>query len=309
MKFFNYSLLFFFFLLFFPLSVQAIKIDNISNIPVSGDFLLEKGKIELILSPGQLANEEVSIINRSGKRLKFRLAIEDIFTSKDYTSGLIFSNNLESPYSLRSFIKVDLKDDYFYLDHGQKATIPISIMVPNGIAVGGLYGAITFIASVSNVSNINSELNARLSSLIFVTIKENAKPAGKIDSFISLHKIFLGIPAVFEVGFRNEGNIILSPSGKLTISSLIGGKDKEIVLDQFYVIPESSRHQKYSIDLPSGLYKAKIELQTPEISLISSEIYFCVLPALHKIVLFILIILSLLSVFYYFIFKLKVIKS
>lgn len=289
MKFFFKGFLFSLFLIL-PLSIQAAKIENVADTPVSGDFLLEKGKIELILSPGQLVNEEISIINRSGKRVEFRLVAEDVFAGKGYAPGLTFSDAGPNSYSLRPFIS--LKDDSFYLEHGQKATIPVSIKIPDGAKAGGLYGAVTFIASVSGT---NSGLDARLSSLIFATIKENARPSGKIDSFTSLSKVFWGIPAVFEVGFTNGGNIALSPSGKIFVSSMLGEVDREIALDSFYVMPESSRRQQYSLnDLPSGLYKARAELQASEISPVSSELYFCVLPALPKIILVVVIILGLL---------------
>lgn len=295
MKFFLKGFLFSLFLIL-PFSIQAAKIENVAGTPVSEDFLLEKGKTELILSPGQLVNEEISIINRSGKRVEFRLVMEDVFAGKGYAPGLTFSDAGPGPYSLRPFIS--LKDDSFYLEHGQKATIPVSIKIPDGAKAGGLYGAVTFIASVSGA---DSGLDARLSSLIFVTIKENARPAGKIESFTSLNKIFLGTPAVFEVGFANEGNIAVSPNGKIVVSSMVGGTDKEIAVDQFYVMPESSRRQQYSVDdLPSGLYKARAELQASEISSVSSEIYFCVLPALSRIILAGIIVLILIFLVFRF---------
>ncbi|OQA36557.1 MAG: hypothetical protein BWY53_00469 [Parcubacteria group bacterium ADurb.Bin326] len=277
MKFFLKGFLFSLFLIL-PFSIQAAKIENVAGTPVSEDFLLEKGKTELILSPGQLVNEEISIINRSGKRVEFRLVMEDVFAGKGYAPGLTFSDAGPGPYSLRPFIS--LKDDSFYLEHGQKATIPVSIKIPDGAKAGGLYGAVTFIASVSGA---DSGLDARF------------------ESFTSLNKIFLGTPAVFEVGFANEGNIAVSPNGKIVVSSMVGGTDKEIAVDQFYVMPESSRRQQYSVDdLPSGLYKARAELQASEISSVSSEIYFCVLPALSRIILAGIIVLILIFLVFRF---------
>lgn len=296
MKFFFKSFLFSLFLIL-PLSSQAAKIENVADTPVSGDFLLERGKIELVLSPGQLVNEEIAIVNRSGKRVEFRLVVEDIFAGKGYAPGLTFSDAGPSSYSLRSFIS--LKDDSFSLDHGQKATIPVSIKIPDGATAGGLYGAVTFIASVSGT---DSGLDARLSSLIFVTIEKNARPAGKIDSFVSLGKFFWGTPAVFEVGFANEGNIAVLPSGKISINSIIGGVDREIALDSFYIMPESSRRQQYSLDdLPSGLYRAKAELEASGISHVSSVIYFCVFPGLSRIILVGMVVLVLVLLVFCFV--------
>lgn len=284
-KYFLFSLF-----LILPLSMQAATIENIPDAKVSGDFLLEKGKIELVLSPGQLVNEEISIVNRSGKRVEFRLVAEDVFAGKGYAPGLTFSDAGPSPYSLRSFVSI--KENSFSLEHGQRATIPVTIKIPDGSRAGGLYGALTFIASVPGAAN---GLDARLSSLIFVTIKENAKPSGKLESFIALNKVFFDEPAVFEVGFTNDGNIALTPEGKISVTSVWGGVDKEMALDQFYVMPESSRRQQYSLnDLPSGVYKAEVELGAEGIAPAVSEVYFVVLPAWPIIVLVLVIVIALL---------------
>lgn len=284
-----------FLFLFLPFLVKAteINIENLDNIPITNDFLLEQGKIELLASPGDLIQKQVSIINRSGKKVKFHLIVEDIFS--DNNSRLFFSTVEPTFYSLRSLIK--LKENFFYLDHGQRAIIPIEIKIPNDIQVGGLYGAITFIAPVS------SSLETRLSSLIFINIKNQAKPVSKLGYFISSKKIFFNEPINFEFSLTNQGNVILSPKGKIKINNLLNSNNKEITLDEFYVIPESSRHQNYFLkDLYIGFYQAQLELETFNNNIISAKTYFIVLN--FEIIVF-LIFFSLLLIWIFYNKKIK----
>lgn len=267
-----------FFLFFsFVATASEINIENLNNLPISNDFLLEQGKIEVIALPGETIKKQISIVNRSGKRIKFRVIVEDVFSGKDSNSGLFFSTAELTPYSLRPLIK--LQEDSFYLDQGQRAIIPWEIKIPNNIQVGGLYGALTFVAPVSN------SLESRLSSLIFINIKDRFKPFGKLDYFTTNKKIFINEPIGFKINVVNQSRVILSSQGKLKISGLLSSQSKEIILDQFYVMPESSRSQNYFLsDFSTGFYQAQLELEIENQGIIKAKTYFVVVT--FKLIIF-----------------------
>ena len=288
--------------LFFSLVAIAseINIENLNNLPISNDFLLEQGKFEIVASPGETIKKQISIVNRSGRRIKFRVVVEDIFSNKNSNSGLFFSTAEPTPYSLRPLIK--LQEDSFYLDQGQRAIIPWEIKIPNNIQVGGLYGAITFVVPVSTI------LESRLSSLIFINIKDKFKPFGKLDYFTANKKIFINEPIGFKINVVNQSGVILSSQGKLKISGLLGGQSKEIILDQFYVMPESSRLQNYSLsDFSSGFYQAQLELENKNQGIIKAKTYFIVVT--FKLIIFSAIIFFSLLLFIMFYNKKLKIKS
>lgn len=288
----------FLFLLFLilPLSIQAITIENVLDTKVSGDLLLEKGKLELTLSPGEVVNEEISIINRSGKKIELHLMVEDIFVDKDSISKLSFLKAGSNSYSLCPFI--DLEGGSFFLEHGQKAIIPVVIKIPNDIKAGGLFGALTFVTPILEATD---EFDARLSTLVFLTIKENAKSLGRLNSFTVFKKNIFNKSIAFKIDFINEGNVVLTPKGKIKVINIFDGKNKEVFIDGFYVMPESSRSQQYFLsDLSSGFYRAEIKLESLSNDSFVAKTHFVVFSIWLIIVLVLIIIIVLLILFFKF---------
>ena len=85
----------FLFALFFANSVFAYRLDNFSNIEKTGDYLVGPVKTEISLEPGQNKDVEISVLNRSGKKLDFSISLEDFSASRNVE---LIDN---SPYSLR----------------------------------------------------------------------------------------------------------------------------------------------------------------------------------------------------------------
>lgn len=236
------TFLIFILVLFFSNSVLAYTTKAIHDTKNTGDFLIKPIKTELSLNPNESKEIILTIANRSGKRLDFKISLQDFSA----TENVELKDN--SPYSLKDYIFPDTTG--FYLEHGQVAEIPVKIEIPPFANPGSMHVAI--IVSADNGGSAVSQI----ASLFLVTVKGKSLVGGNLQDF-SFNKKNKN----FEIAFKNSGNVYLNPKGKITISGLTG-KAKVIDIKEYFVLPNSTRLQKFS--LPTGVYfgryKAKIEL-------------------------------------------------
>lgn len=245
-------------------AVRAYAVENLDNVRISNDFVLEQGKTELYMSPGDSAEREISITNRSGKEVSFDVGVEDFSAGQDASQNIVFLGNRKSPFSLKDFLYPDVRS--FSLKHGQRITIPIKIKVPQGTPPGGLYGAVVVSANVASSADSSAggakvNLSARLASLFFVRIKGDAKESGRLEKFTSAKNIYFKSPAVLLLDFKNSGNVYLAPRGEIKVTDFWGKEVRKIAISPFYVMPDSVREEQYRIDNNwLGWYRARLEL-------------------------------------------------
>jgi hypothetical protein len=238
----NLAFLIFFLALFFSNSVLAYTTQSFGDTKNTGDFLVKPVKTEISLDPGKTWDTVLSVANRNGKRLDFKISLQD-FTAKDNVE--LVEN---SPYSLRDYIFPDTSG--FYLEHGQVANIPVKIEIPPFANPGSMH--IALVVSTNSGDNAVSQI----ASIFLVTVKGKALVGGNLENFVFNKK-----NKSFDVIFKNSGNVYLNPKGKITVKGLIG-KESIVNINEYFVLPNTSRLQKFA--LPNGIYfgkyKAKIEL-------------------------------------------------
>lgn len=239
----------FLFALFFANSVFAYRLDNFSNIEKTGDYLVGPVKTEISLEPGQNKDVEISVLNRSGKKLDFSISLEDFSASRNVE---LIDN---SPYSLRDYIFPETSG--FSLEHGQKIYLSVQIKIPQYAKPGSIHGAV--VVSAIDSSQDGPKAVSRIASLFLVTIKGYCKLDGELSSFSFKQKNGNNF---FEIIFRNQGNAYLNPEGKIHI---FDWKNKEVAVinvSNFFVLPQSQRTQDFNLseNIGFGKYKAKLEL-------------------------------------------------
>ncbi|MBC7074454.1 hypothetical protein H5T58_03700, partial [Candidatus Parcubacteria bacterium] len=222
--------LFIFATLFFPFLCFSYQIENIPVEP-QGDFILAPGKIELWLNPGEKVTKEIVVTNRLGKKMKFAVEIEDFVGSFELEKPIILLGHEKGPYSLKDYIKPEIKE--FTLEHGQRITIPIEIAIPENAEPGGKYGAVI----VSTVPEIAKEKEkekvetgvvvvARLANLFFVRVKGEVKEEGMLKEFNIAKKLYFdqNPEFKFKLIFENKGNVHLAPYGIIEFFNFWGKK-------------------------------------------------------------------------------------
>lgn len=275
-------------LVLFPMSsVLAAKTEQLDKTPIAGDYVIGPGKNEISLNPGEKIVKILTVTNRYGKEMNFKIEIEDFAGSSNVKEPLILLGQEKGPYSLRDFLHPEMLE--FKLQHGDRISIPITIDIPKDSQPGGLYGSVivsTKPVSKPDLANISSSdgnitIVSRLASLFFVRVKGPVKEEGRLADFI-IDKFFFTEPVVmFKTLFENSGNIYLNPYGLLKIENIIGSKVDEIKIDPYFVMPGSVRQKDYDLkrSVMFGRYKATLQLNRGYENVVDERsIYFWVLP-------------------------------
>jgi len=240
------------------------------NIEAQNDFVVEPGKTEIFINPGETITKHISITNRIGKSVKFKLNTEDIVGTNDSSAPVKLLGDEVGPYSLKNFIKPEITE--FELESGEKITIDVEVSVPEDAEPRGYYGALI----VSNEPEVLGEgqasgaegkarLISRIGSLFFLRINGEGKEEGSLEDFkvIGPEKLFYEErPSGFEISFKNTGNVHLVPHGKVTITNIFGKTVGEIPVDAYFSLPDSIRYREVFWDKGTGLgrYVAHLSL-------------------------------------------------
>lgn len=281
----NCAIIFLFALSFFsfgPLKTQAYQLEKLSNVPVSGDFVLNQTKTEVSADPGENISRSISLTNRTGADLSFSVSVEDFSNSALADQNIDLLGSKAGLYSLKDYLRPEA--DVFVLHHGERIALPIAIRIPQSAQPGGLYGAVIFSArpvdsKASGSANIQAV--SRLASLFFVRVNGEVEENGRLTDFSSGKLFYFGGPVVFEFNYRNSGSVYLNPYGILKVTDIFGRETYAKIISPYFVLPGAIRQQKETLDRRSlwGAYRATLQLNRGYGNQIDQKsFYFFVLP-------------------------------
>ncbi len=270
---------------------------------VFSDFVVGPGKFELELAPGESETVEIVVSNRMGQRELFEFQMEDAEGSSDGSAAVTLLGERVGPYSIKDFISVPYEK--FYLEHGQRARIPVTVSIPADAEPGGWYGSLlTLITSDPNLegdargAKPGSAIVSRIGTLFFVTSPGEIEREGSLIDFSSLSgkNVFLDGPIDFGIVFENTGSVHLSPYSRVTITNMIGEAVGVVDVQPWFVLPKSVRTREVSWDREFlfGRYTATAQVNRGYDDIVDEITFtFWVLP--WKI-----ITISFVSVFFFF---------
>lgn len=267
-------------------TVSALDIQNLSGTEVRGDFVLGPGKTELFMEPGESITRKLTVTNRLGKEMNFKVEIEDFTGSHDPDKTTVLLGDEKGPYSLRDYLNPE--EESFTLQHGQRISLPIKISIPEDAEPGGLYGAV--IVSTTPVPIEGEEIDeaagqvqliSRVGTLFFVRVKGDIEEDGLLTGFSTDKKYLQKSPVSFNLLYENRGNTHLVPYGTIEIKNLLGKKVGEVEVDPYFSMPDSMRTRTVDWDggFLLGRYKATLLLNRGYEDIIDrKDFYFWVIP-------------------------------
>ncbi len=235
--------------------VQAqVIVEKLPDNKVFNDFVVGPGKIEMELSAGQSGTFDLLVSNRLGTNKTFQLSSEDFTGSDDPSQTIILLGSDRGPYSLQDFIKVGSTS--LDIDHGSRVRIPVSVSIPKNAEPGGLYGSV-IVSTMSKAGDMGDNTGVvstnpiftRIAVLIFIKIKGEVKEDGKLVDFSLTQnkKIVSGTDdIIFNLFFKNDGNIHLNPKGTIVIENMLGSTVGSIDVEPWYAMPKSLRFREVS---------------------------------------------------------------
>jgi hypothetical protein len=268
---FNRVLVLFFLLGLFllPKPSDAYTKTNI-NVTPQNDFVVEPGKTEVFLNPGENIVKNISITNRINKTVKFKLTTEDFIGTDNAKQPVVLLGDTNSPYSLKDFIIPEITE--FSLEFGEKISIPVKVSVPLNAEPRGYYGALIISNDPDKLSPEDSKeavgqtrIVSRIGSLFLLRINGEGKEEGNIEGFKVIgpdQAFYSERPDGFEIAFKNTGNVHLVPHGTITIRNIFKQVLRTIPVDAYFVLPESTRYQEvhWEDGFSVGRYTANLSL-------------------------------------------------
>jgi len=279
------------------------------NVEIRNDFIVEPGKTEIVLNPGESVVKNVTVTSRINKTVNFKLSSEDLMGTDSSQEPVRLLGDEKGPYSIKDFIVPEIKE--FTLSLGEKIVIPVTISVPINAEPRGYYGALIVANQPEKLEGQEAKevegktrLISRIGSLFLVKIKGEGKEEGSLASFkvMGPSKIFYPQrPEGFEVAYKNSGNVHLVPYGNITIKNMLGRTVGELPVNAYFALPDSTRYREVMWDQGFGLgrYTADLSLYKGYGNeFVESKVSFWIIP--WKILIPVLIgIIILVTIGYY----------
>lgn len=227
-------------------TAHAYLVENL-NLSSTGDMIVGPGKTEIILSPGDTYNMNVTASNATGMTKIVRFTTEDMGASNDPSTPLQFLGDQKGPYSLKDFVKTET--DQLTLLAGQRVSMPITISIPQDAAPGGLYGAIMVAAenlpSTITVPSgqVGGQVNiiTRVAVLLFVRVKGDVLESSNLKDFTTDKNFYEQGPVSFKITSSNTGSVYLSPYGAIEVKDMLGRTIDTRQIDPWFILPKVDR--------------------------------------------------------------------
>lgn len=289
------------------------------EMPAQNDFVVEPGKTEIFVNPGETVTKYITITNRIDKNVKFKLTTEDMTGTDDPQSPIKLMGDERGPYSLKDLIKPEISE--FSLDLGERIVVPVTISVPMDAEPRGFYGALIVSnepevlgAEQSKETEGKARLVSRIGSLFLLRINGEGKESGSLQDFkiIGPSKAFYEKrPEGFEILFKNDGNVHLVPHGMVTIKNILGKEVGSIPVDAYFSLPNSVRYREvlWSEGTGLGRYTADLSL-FPGYGNTNQEasLAFWIIPWKILVVTFVGLV-ALISIIYYIFTRFEIKKK
>lgn len=292
-----------------PASAFAFQKTSI-NVTVQNDFVVEPGKTELKLNPGESVVKNITITNRINRVVKFKLSTEDLIGTSDPNQPVVLLGDGRGPYSIKDLIAPEITE--FSLAFGERIVIPVKVSIPIDVEPRGYYGALIVSNEPEKISPEQSaeaagktRIISRIGSLFLVKINGEGKESGSLVAFKPIgpaRTFYEKKPQGFEIAYQNTGNVHLVPYGKITIRNMLGQIMGALPVDAYFVLPDSIRYRQveWSEGMAFGRYTADLSLYKGYgTDYENARLSFWILPWKILLSVFIAIVIVVFAVYYF----------
>lgn len=300
-KIFTFCSVFFIFNLLSFIFVRAQDQPNQSALGVSPAI------IEEVLTTGKTQKIKIFVYNVTNFPLPIKGTVANFIAKEE------IPQEAKEIFDASSWIKLEPSD--FILQPRERKEIEIIIAAPKTAEPGGHYAIVYFqpLIPVEVLSPQTAYLSARVGVLAFLIVQgeivekaslEKFAVTGLQSAFNDRLKFRQAGPVDFKVSFKNEGNLHLLPSGKITVWDFRNKEVAKLELKPTNVLPKTSKD--FTVSWPKkyllGKFTAKANILygSEHQKLESPLIEFWVIPWV-----LILLLIGVLTVFFIFFILVK----
>jgi hypothetical protein len=226
--------------------------------------------VELVPAPGGTASGIVVVYNRSGRRVRFRVSVEDIAVRPNGTVDVLRPGS--TPWSLAALTRVLPSE--FDLDSDRSLPVRVTVTVPAD-ARGGRYGAVvvapTPVLQTTGVTGTVSVVVPKLACRLLVRVRGTEVISGDILTMVAASRPDGGADA--RLLFKNTGNVHVRVVGFVAILDATGRQAGKVVLPDVVVLPSGVREFRvtWATPLAPGSYLVRAVLDYGGPALLAGE--------------------------------------
>lgn len=205
-------------------------------------FAISPGLIEISGNRGETIQQKITVVNSKQTEQTFFLDTLK-FTARDESGSPQFIKSEDDNTELPSWIS--FQNRTVVISANSWSEIPFTIAIPNDIASGGYYAAITVSETPSDVvASNNTTIQAKTAALVFLTINGETKIDGALLDFnvnpINTNQIF----GTYKYRIQNQGSVHFSPQGKIIFKDIFGRTVYSLDANEQdgKVLPDSTRN-------------------------------------------------------------------
>lgn len=204
---------------------------------------------ELEAQRGQTVEASVSVLNTSTADQTYYLDVMNFRASEDGDSPVFIPND-EDASGLVEWIQ--LASSSVTVPAGSSGDVLFSIVIPNDVASGGYYGALTVSNAPSDVIATNGAIvEAKTASLVLLTVLgETNRQAALLDFGQDDSSLRGFLQGEFSYRVQNQGNVHVLPKGTITFTDLFGRVIDQVDANETEsrVLPGTTRRYTVSVD-------------------------------------------------------------
>ena len=218
--------------------------------------------LEIFSARGEVIQETFTILNTGSSEQTYffdRVA----FKPMEETGTPLFSQETKEAGALTSWIS--FPETQVRVSPQSKADVPFQIAIPDDIASGGYYAAITVSPTPTDIVTSNGAIiDAKTAILVLLTVEgETTQQLQLLDFHGTLFSSSLPFGS-FQFRVQNQGNVHVVPQGQITLKGFFGQTIQVIKVNtvEGRVLPSSTRlfEVPYPQETLSWLDKAGYQL-------------------------------------------------
>ena len=248
---------------------DSYRREPLPSTDVFGDFVVGPGRFDVQLAPGETRVMELTVANRLGVGRFFSVTAEDMVSAGRGDGAVTLLGDEIGPYTLRDFVSVPY--DRFFVEHGQRVRIPVTVSLPPDAEPGGRYGSLLIQTATDPAdpgqgagARSGSTVISRIGTLFFVTTPGDIDRDTALIDFRTRNtqRFFATGPITFDIVTENFGTVHTTPYGRVVITNILGEEVGSVNLDPWFVMPQSirSRDLTWNRELLIGRYTATAQI-------------------------------------------------
>lgn len=222
--------------------------------------------LEFKLAGGQTESQAIHLSNSSGKKIQFRMYLNDWL--RDSVGGHQYADPNTLPHSCSRWLTVD--KNFVEMEPGKSADITVKLSIPDSATVNDeMKWSMLFIETVEEQNNTAAKgSQAAVRNLLRIGVHIYQTPPTLVEKSVKVIDL-TPVPKAentYRVLCQNTGKVMVECRSYIELAALSDGKKTKLDAVEFPMFPSQKRYVSFELpkDLAKGKYSALAVLDAGE---------------------------------------------